>query len=172
MFNSVFQKTETDAAREGRYITVDGFGGDTSTELIGPSNTIFGGSANPALIFTGTFTAALETQAFVMEVFNAGATEPGAQLLYGFTQVRIDDGTMLPPLVPDVIEIVDCGFDANGDFFIELATPAAGAIVSASPDLEADFTAIDAVSVTVLDNTITIAGAALDPTRSFLRVSF
>ena len=157
--------------REGRFITVDGFGGDTSTELIGPDNTIFGGSANPALIFTGTFTANLPTQAFVMEVFNEGSETPGAQVLYGFTQVRIDDGTTLPPLGTDV-EIVDCGFDENGDFFIELANDATGAIVSASPDLVADFTPIAGVSVTVVGNTITIAGAALDPTRSFLRVSF
>ena len=165
-----FGVSDNRGSRAGRFATIDGdFGGEVATDPVGSTNTIYGGDMNSGLVFTGTFTASLGTQQFDVRSFLAGGATN--EIFLNFLQLRIDDGTTLPPLGTDDLVIADCGFDENGDFVIELATPAAGAIVSASPDLVADFTEIDGASVTIDGNTITIAAAALDATRSFLRVS-
>ena len=159
-----------DGSRIDRHVTIDGFGGNVAADPIGATNTIYGGSNNSALIFTGTFIATLETQMFDVEVFAPNGNT--AEIFASFLQVRIDDGT-LP--TPSEIVIVDCGFDANRDYFIELATDATGATVSESDDLAIAFAAIDATNVTVTGNIITIAGAAIDANAdgtSFFQVSF
>ena len=159
------------AARVGRYVVLDdSFGGTEATDPLGATNTIYGGPDSPALIFTGTFTATLETQMFDFTVFNAGGTEVANFL--PFLQVRIDDGTT-PPVITEIV-VVDCGFNGDGDFVIELATAAAGATVSESPDLVTAFSAIDATSVTIAGNTITVDGDAIDADGdggSFFQVS-
>lgn len=81
-----------------------------------------------------------------------------------------------PILPPSVIEIVDCGFEADGDFFIELAVDATGAIVNQSPDLtDGSFTEVAEADVTIAGNIITIAADAVDidgDGASFFQVSF
>ena len=165
-----FGIAEDRGGREGRFVTVDGFGGGDATQLVGPMNTIFGGPLNPALIFTGEFTATLPTQAFTVVGTNEDGS--GGQFLYSFTQVRIDDGT-LP--APTEVVVVDCGVAANGDFFIEIEGDATGATVLESADLATPFASIAAGDVTINGSVITIAAAAADPNgdgRSFFRVSF
>ena len=56
---------------------------------VGVTNTTFGGAANPAVLFTGSFTATSPVQSFEVKQFNAGA-DPlgvGANVL-NFMQVR------------------------------------------------------------------------------------
>ncbi|MEJ6567291.1 MAG: DNRLRE domain-containing protein [Akkermansiaceae bacterium] len=90
----------------GRYLTIDGFGGETATDPVGPTNTIFGGSTNPALIFTGNFTAAAPVQSFEVEQFlPAAAGTPGTVI--NFIQVR--------EVSPKKITVEDVSVDqANG----------------------------------------------------------
>lgn len=167
-----FGISEDRGGRDGRYAVVDDtFGGDTATDPIGETHTIFGTGAT-ALIFTGTFTAALETQMFDLRAFDATGNTDEDQVFLPFLQVRIDDGSQP---APEEVVIVDCGFDTNGDYFIELATDATGAIVSESPDLETAFAAIDGASVATEGNIITIDAEAIDADAdgsSFFQVSF
>ena len=159
-------------SRVGRYVQLDGtFGGMDATAALGAANTIYGGPDSPALIFTGTFTATLGSQMFDYRIFNTDGTE--AENFLPFLQVRLDDGTT-PPVVSEIV-VVDCGFNEGGDFVIELATPAAGATVSQSPDLtNGSFSPIAATSVTIAGNIITVDGDAIDGDgdgKSFFQVS-
>ena len=167
-----FGVSDNRANRPGRFATVDGsFGGEAVADPIGSTNTIYGGDTNSGLVFTGTFTAALETQQFTLRSFVPGGGDN--EIFINFLQLRLDDGT-LPP-TPTEVTIVDCGVADNGDFFIELANSATGATVLESADLATPFAAIDAGSVTITGNVITIDAAAADPNgdgRSFFRVSF
>lgn len=73
----------------GRFYTIDGVGGEEAEDPVGVTNTTFGGSVNPAVLFTGSFTATSPVQSFEVKQFNAGA-DPlglGANVL-NFIQVR------------------------------------------------------------------------------------
>lgn len=76
----------------GRYYTIDGIGGEIAEDLVGATNSIFGGSANPAVLFTGTFTATSPIQTFEVKQFLAAGDPfgPGANVL-NFMQVREAD---------------------------------------------------------------------------------
>ena len=63
------------AAQVGRYLSVDASG-----STLGGNSTAFRGSVNPALVFTGTFTADALTQTFTAEVFTPGNVSVGTQL--------------------------------------------------------------------------------------------
>lgn len=89
----------------GRYLVLDGFGGENTEEPVGPENTIFGGPGNPALIFTGTFTAEAPVQSFKVEQFITGGVAPATVL--NFIQVR--------EISPRTITVKEVSFDqANG----------------------------------------------------------
>ena len=84
----------------GRFYTIDGVGGEVAEDPIGETNTIFGGAANPALLFTGSFTATSPIQSFEVEQFLAGADPLGeGGNVLNFMQVR-EAG-------PTTIEITD-----------------------------------------------------------------
>lgn len=70
----------------GNYVVIDGFGGETNTDPIGATNTIYGGADNPAILFTGTFTATSNVQHFSYEQFQPGGIGPVANI--PFIQVR------------------------------------------------------------------------------------
>lgn len=165
-----FGIAEDRGGREGRYAILDGsFGGDDASVPVGSANTIFGGAANPALIFTGRFTATLPTQMFDFQAFDATGNQDEDQIFMSFLQVR----NGVPVIDTGEVVIVDSGFDGNGNYLIELANDATGAIVLESPDLEEDFTPITN-GVTILGNIIIIDGSVLDTDadgRSFFRVS-
>lgn len=74
----------------GRFYTIDGVGGEVAADPVGVTNTIFGGSLNPAVLFSGTFTATSSVQTFDVDQFLPGAdplTVAGANVL-NFMQVR------------------------------------------------------------------------------------
>lgn len=95
----------------GRYLVIDGVGGETivdpaPVDPVGPMNTIFGGAANPALIFTGTFTASAPVQSFEVEQYVSGGGGTPATVV-NFIQVR--------EVSPRTITITDVSVDqANG----------------------------------------------------------
>ena len=163
--------SEDRAGREGRYAVLDGFfGGNDASVNVGAANTIFGGEENPALLFTGTFTATLPTQMFTLQAFDGDGNTDEDQVFMTFVQVRAGVPTFSNP---GVIGIVSTGFDENGNFVIELASDATGAIVSESPDLETAFTPLTN-GVSILGNVITISGAVIDENgdnSSYFRVS-
>lgn len=70
----------------GRWLFIDGLGGDTAADPVGPTNTIYGGSANPTILMTGTFTATSTVQGFNHGHNVAGGAYSGTQL--SFIQVR------------------------------------------------------------------------------------
>ena len=63
------------AASQDRYISVDASG-----SALGGNSTAFRGTANPALVFTGTFTADAATQTFTAQTFSALDANAGTQL--------------------------------------------------------------------------------------------
>ena len=73
----------------GRFYTIDGVGGEVIADPVGPTNTIFGGAANPAVLFTGSFTATSPTQSFEVKQFIPGADPFGVTAnVLNFMQVR------------------------------------------------------------------------------------
>jgi hypothetical protein len=74
-----------------RFMLMDGVGGNNTLDPVGPTNTTYGGPDNPAILFTGTFTAQFSVQAFKWEQYLAGAV-PGVDAPLGshipFIQVR------------------------------------------------------------------------------------
>ncbi|MDP0490232.1 MAG: hypothetical protein Q7Q71_04190 [Verrucomicrobiota bacterium JB023] len=86
-----------------RYARVDSYGGNTGTGGIGADNTIFGGPLNPALLFTGTFTATSSVQVFNTVQVDSSDIVTGTQL--AFLQVR--------EVVP-VSELTITGFSVTG----------------------------------------------------------
>lgn len=74
---------------EGRFYTIDGIGSEVAEDPIGLTNTTFGGSANPAILFTGTFTATSSVQSFEVKQFLAGSDPFGTSTsVLNFMQVR------------------------------------------------------------------------------------
>ena len=72
-----------------RFYTIDGVGGEVAADPVGVTNSIFGGSANPAVLFTGTFTATSLVQTFDVRQFLAGADPSGTgNNVLNFMQVR------------------------------------------------------------------------------------
>jgi hypothetical protein len=69
-----------------RYMLADGFGGGNVLDPIGPTNSTYGGPANPAVLFTGTFTAQYTVQGFSWEQYLPDGTLLGSHL--PFIQVR------------------------------------------------------------------------------------
>ncbi|BCX49025.1 hypothetical protein HAHE_29330 [Haloferula helveola] len=69
-----------------RFMTADGVGGNVATDPIGPTNSIYGGPDRPAVLFTGTFTAASTVQEFFWEQFLANGDLTGTHI--PFIQVR------------------------------------------------------------------------------------
>lgn len=60
---------------DDRYLSVD-----SSGNTLGGNSTVYGGAANPGLVFTGTFTADAMTQAFTAQVFSPTNASVGTQL--------------------------------------------------------------------------------------------
>ena len=77
-----------------RFAFVDDFGGNTEDAPVGAENTIFGGSSNPAILFTGTFEAEFTVQAFSAGHFFETGSSSGSQI--AFIQVR----ELALPLIP------------------------------------------------------------------------
>ncbi|MGJ8640823.1 MAG: DNRLRE domain-containing protein [Opitutaceae bacterium] len=109
----------------GRFLVVDGVGGETTTDPVGATNTVFGGSANPAILFTGTFTAVASVQSFELKQYRTGedpALLEGASVL-NFIQVRQTDDLSVGS-VPE-IQIISAGFNGmNFDVAFENLDPA------------------------------------------------
>ena len=70
----------------GRWRFVDGVGGNTPADPVGPTNTFYGGPTNPAILFSGTFTATSTVQGFATGQNSSGDVYLGSQL--SFIQVR------------------------------------------------------------------------------------
>ena len=68
-------RTNLSLAYYDSYLSVDGSGSS-----LGGNSTVFGGDANPALVFTGTFTADASTQTFTAQSFEDDNTNRGTQL--------------------------------------------------------------------------------------------
>lgn len=74
---------------EGRFYTIDRVGGEVGGDPVGVTNTIFGGSENPAILFTGSFTASSTVQSFEVNQFNTGEDSlGGGATVLNFMQVR------------------------------------------------------------------------------------
>ncbi|MFC7339468.1 hypothetical protein ACFQY0_19905 [Haloferula chungangensis] len=102
------------ASIPGRFYTIDGVGGEVPTDPVGPTNTIFGGVANPAVLFTGTFVATEPVQSFDVRQFNTAADPTGAGAnVINFIQVRQTDDVSTSQ--PSAVQIVSTGF--NGGSF-------------------------------------------------------
>ncbi|MEP4077161.1 hypothetical protein [Haloferula sp.] len=124
----------------GRFYTMDGVGGEVAADPVGATNTIFGGPTNPAVLFTGSFTATHTVQSFEINQYNtlADTLNPGANVI-NFIQVRqTDDLSTVDPPAP--VAIVSAGFN-GGDFDItfENLDPAASYQLVRSADLEDGF---------------------------------
>ncbi|MGJ8697767.1 MAG: DNRLRE domain-containing protein [Verrucomicrobiaceae bacterium] len=73
----------------GRFYTIDGVGGEVAEDPVGVTNTIFGGSVNPAVLFTGSFTATSTVQTFeVKQLFPGGDPLGSGANVLNFMQVR------------------------------------------------------------------------------------
>ncbi|MDP0492390.1 MAG: hypothetical protein Q7Q71_15185 [Verrucomicrobiota bacterium JB023] len=88
---------------EGNYQLVDGFGGNTPTDPIGSTNTFFGGAESPAILFTGTFTAAASVQHFTyVQTQGDGLT---TQANIPFIQVREGEAPVVTDFGINVVNI-------------------------------------------------------------------
>ena len=76
---------------DDRYLSVD-----SSGNTLGGNSTVYGGAANPGLVFTGTFTADATTQAFTAQVFSPTNASVGTQL--GAFQLRVVSATPVATL--------------------------------------------------------------------------
>ena len=108
----------------GRFLLIDGVGGEIIADPVGPTNTVFGGSANPAILFTGSFTAVASVQSFELRQFNTGNDTnvlPGATVI-NFIQVRQTDDLSSGPA--PVIQVISYGFSGmNFDVTFENLDP-------------------------------------------------
>jgi len=95
---------------QGRYLTIDGFGGENAAEPTGPDNTIFGGSANPELLFTGSFVATETVQSFEVSQFLAGGGGGGGPVI-NFLQVRQADLLTTLPITAISAEFTGGAFE-------------------------------------------------------------
>ena len=94
------------------FLALDGVGGDVATDPVGATNTIFSGAENPAILFTGGFTATATVQSFELEERRIGGALPSSSL--SFIQVRQTDD--IPTGPPVDIAVASCGF--NGPLLI------------------------------------------------------
>ena len=88
----------------GRWLFIDAVGGDTAVDPVGPTNTIYGGSTNPTILMTGTFTATSTVQGFSHGHNLSDGTYSGTQI--PFIQVREAEA-------PAGFTISVLGFDAG-----------------------------------------------------------
>jgi len=88
----------------GRWLFIDGLGGDTALDPVGSTNTIYGGPSNPTIIMTGTFTATSTVQGFNHGHNLSDGTYSGTQI--SFIQVREAEA-------PADFTISVLGFDAG-----------------------------------------------------------
>ncbi|MGJ8725769.1 MAG: hypothetical protein ACSHYB_14510 [Roseibacillus sp.] len=123
-----------------RFYTIDGVGGEVAADPVGATNSIYGGSANPAILFTGSFVATESVQVFDVRQFNAGQDPSGngANIL-NFMQVRqTDDLTTSGP--PADIAVVSCSFNGTAfDITFENLDPTASYQLVRSDNLQDGF---------------------------------
>ncbi|MBK1833263.1 hypothetical protein [Roseibacillus ishigakijimensis] len=76
-----------DASIVGRYVRLDdSFGGNSSGDPVGLTNTIYGGPGNPPLLYTGVFTAVSSYQVYSQKIILPNGNTAGSHL--SFMQVR------------------------------------------------------------------------------------
>lgn len=138
----------------GRFAFADAFGGEVDTDPIGPSNTIFGGSANPALLFSGTFTATSTVQEFATGQNLTGGAYSGAAL--AFIQVR----EVQPP---DVLTVTATRRPDSSTFEMDVSGLNTGKMYQMvrSADLQDGFpTVVDGPRTVSASDTFTDTGAS------------
>ncbi|MFC0016156.1 hypothetical protein [Roseibacillus persicicus] len=149
----------------GRFFTIDGVGGEVLEDPVGATNSVFGGPANPAILFTGSFTAVASVQSFEINQYNSGADTSGVGAnVINFIQVRQTDDltTSGPPLG---IAVADLEFNgAAFDITFENLTPSASYQLVRSTTLDDGFpTVVDGPRAATTSTEIYSDPAATNP---------